>query len=201
MPLHADLNRAPSEASKWGNKTFDTNRKWLNKKPAISRENSKAPELNSVEEIAFTSQKLCEDYIHARLRRSGISDFDLASALSQTDCSLTLQSMGQILELRYPKLFSKISLHLRITYSNEAVVWGAFNKFAANLFVDGITWARIVALFAFAGGLAVDCAAHGRAIFLGRIGYWLAAFIAKNIANWIKNHGGWVMHLFQFLIA
>ena len=150
------------------------------------------PEQNTLEEITLTSQKLCEDYIHARLRRSGISDFDLSSTLSNTDCSLTLQSMGEILELRYPKLFSKISMHLRITYSNEAVVWGAFNKFAANLFIDGVTWARIIALFAFAGGLAVDCAAHGRAIFLGRIGYWLAAFVAKNLANWIKQHGGWV---------
>lgn len=157
-----------------------------------SKEKIRTSEPNSVEEITLTSHKLCEDYIHARLRRSGISDFDLASALSQTDCSMTLQSMGKILELRYPKLFSKISVHLRITYSNEAVVLGAFNKFAANLFIDGITWARIVALFAFAGGLAVDCTAHGRAIFLGRIGYWLAAFVAKNLSEWIKQHGGWV---------
>ena len=147
---------------------------------------------NSIEEITLTSQRLCEDYIHARLRRSGISDFDIASTLAQTDCSLMLQSMGQILELRYPKLFSQISVHLRVTYTNEAVVWGAFNKFASHLFIDGITWARIVALYAFAGGLAVDCAAHGRAIFLGRIGYWLAAFIAKNLARWIQKHGGWV---------
>lgn len=149
-------------------------------------------ELNSVEEITVTSQKLCEDYIHARLRRSGISDFDMASTMSHSDCSLMLQSMGQILELRYPKLFSKISVHLRVTYSNEAVVWGAFNKFASHLFIDGITWARIVALFAFAGGLAVDCAAHGRAIFLGRIGCWLAAFVSKNLVKWIKEHDGWV---------
>ena len=150
------------------------------------------PELNSLEEITLTSQKLCEDYIHARLRRSAISDFDLASTLSHTDYSLTLLAMGQILELRYPKLFSKVSAHLRITYGNEAVVWGAFNKFAKNLFISGTTWARIIALFAFAGGLAVDCVAHGRAIFLGRIGYWLAGFVGKHLAVWIKNHGGWV---------
>ena len=158
-------------------------------------------ELNSIEEITVTSQKLCEDYIHARLRRSGISDFDMASTMSHSDCSLMLQSMGQILELRYPKLFSKISVHLRVTYGNEAVVWGAFNKFASHLFIDGITWARIVALFAFAGGLAVDCAAHGRAIFLGRIGCWLAAFVSKNLAKWIKEHDGWVNAIKILLIT
>ena len=151
------------------------------------------PEKNSLEDIALTSQKLCEDYIHARLRRSGISDFDMASTMSHADYSLTLLAMGQILELRYPKLFSKVSVHLRITYGNEAVVWGAFNKFAKHLFMNGTTWSRIIALFAFAGGLAVDCVAHGRAIFLGRIGHWLAGFVGKNLAVWIKARGGWVI--------
>ena len=153
------------------------------------------PEQNSLEDITLTSQKLCEDYIHARLRRSGIASFDLSSTLSQTDCSLTLLVVGQILELRYPKLFSKVSLQLRITFGNEAVVWGAFNKFATNLFINGITWAHIIALFAFAGGLAVDCAAHGRAIFLGRISLWLAGFVGKHLAAWIRQHGGWVIYM------
>ena len=89
---------------------------------------------NSVEDITLTSQKLCEDYIDARLRRSGISDFDLTSSVSMTDYSIMLQNMGQILELRYPKLYSKMSSHLRITYESESVVWDAFNKVAGNVF-------------------------------------------------------------------
>ena len=60
------------------------------------------------------------------------------------------------------------------------------------MFADNITWTRIIALYAFAGGLAVDCVVHGRAIFLGKIVNWLGSFVMRNIAKWIQEQGGWV---------
>lgn len=146
---------------------------------------------NSVEDITITAQRLCEEYIEARLARSGIKEYENHSSTQPEEYSNVLQNIGQILEMKYPKLYTKISSHLKLTYDSEIVVWDSFNKFATNLFSEGITWAKIIALYAFTGGMALDCITHGKNEMPGRIVYWLGVFVMKKLATWIQESGGW----------
>ena len=148
---------------------------------------------NSVEDITITSQRLCEEYIEARLARSGIKDFDQDRSETSTEYSNVLQNMGQILEMKYPRLYTKLSVHLKLNYNSEIVVWDSFNKFGGHLFSEGITWAKVIAFYAFTGGLALDTVTHGKNELPGRMVYWFGIFVSKHLAMWIKECGGWVM--------
>ena len=147
---------------------------------------------NSIEDITITSQRLCEEYMEARLARSGMKEFNNVRAEQDEEYSNVLRNMGQILEMKYPRLYTKISVHLKMSYDSEIVVWDSFNKFGTNLFADGITWGKIIAFYAFTGGLALDCMSHGRSYLLAKIVYWFGVFVMKKLAVWIQNEGGWV---------
>lgn len=154
---------------------------------------------NSLEDITITSQRLCEKYIEARLARSGIKEFEERDGEHAEQYSNVLQNMGQILEIKYPRLYTKLSAHLKLTYDSEIVVWDSFNKFGSHLFCEGITWAKIIALYAFTGGLALDCMTHGKKDLPGRMVYWFGVFVLKKLASWIQEQGGWVRNMhFQF---
>ena len=148
-------------------------------------------EPNSVEEITITSQRLCEDYIEARLGRSGIKEYN-ESYPNAEEFHHVVKNMGLILEMKYPKLFNKISVHLNLNYESEIVVWDSFNKFGTQLFSESITWAKIIAFFAFTGGLALDVMRYKKNDLIGRIIYWFSIFVMKKLSNWIKMQGGWV---------
>ena len=147
---------------------------------------------NSVEDITLTSQRLCEEYIEARLARSGMKGFEQQSNESSEEYSNVLQNMGQILEMKYPRLYTKLSSHLKLNYDSEIVVWDSFNKFGTHLFSGGITWAKIIAFYAFTGGLALDSVTHGKNELPGRMVYWFGIFFSKRLATWIQEQGGWV---------
>ncbi|XP_066913324.1 bcl-2-related ovarian killer protein-like [Clytia hemisphaerica] len=146
---------------------------------------------NSVEDITITAQRLCEEYIEARLARSGLKGFEQNSTEISEEYSNVLQNMGQILEMKYPRLYTKLSSHLKINYNSEIVVWDSFNKFGNFLFTGGITWAKIIAFYAFTGGLALDSMTHGKNELPGRMVYWFGVFVFKRLASWIKEQGGW----------
>lgn len=147
---------------------------------------------NSLEDITITSQRLCEEYIEARLARSGIKGFEERNWENAEEYSNVLQNMGQILEMKYPRLYTKLSSHLKLTYESEIVVWDSFNKFGTHLFSEGITWAKIIAFYAFTGGLALDCMTYGKNELPGRMVYWFGVFVLKKLASWIQAQGGWV---------
>ncbi|XP_065647005.1 bcl-2-related ovarian killer protein isoform X2 [Hydra vulgaris] len=145
---------------------------------------------NSIEDITITSQKLCEDYIEARLGRSGIKEYN-DSCQNAEELYDVVKNMGLILEMKYPKLFNKISVHLNLNYESEIVVWDSFNKFGTQLFSESITWAKIIAFFAFTGGLALDVMRHRKNDLIGRIIYWFSVFVNKKLSIWIQTQGGW----------
>ena len=148
---------------------------------------------NSIEDIVITSQKLCEEYMEGRLARSGMKEFrNVRGERGGEEYSNILKNMGQILEMKYPRLYTRISHHLRMSYDSEILVWDSFNKFALNLFSEGVTWCKIIALFAFTGGLALDCTCHGRGNLLAKIVYWFGLFVMKKLALWIQREGGWL---------
>uniref|UniRef100_A0A8C7K8K3 BCL2 family apoptosis regulator BOK n=1 Tax=Oncorhynchus kisutch TaxID=8019 RepID=A0A8C7K8K3_ONCKI len=114
---------------------------------------------------------LYRDYIHARLNRTGIGWYKPEHQLSASDGMLGHVSsvlMWLVDELEYlrPNIYSNVARQLNITVESESVLSDAFLAVAAEIFSTGITWGKVVSLYAVAGALAVDCASQLKDIFL-----------------------------------
>lgn len=56
----------------------------------------------------------------------------------------------------------------------------------------GITWGKVVSLYAVAAGLAVDCVRHAQPAMVHTIVDCLGEFVRKTLVIWLKRRGGWV---------
>lgn len=56
----------------------------------------------------------------------------------------------------------------------------------------GITWGKVVSMFAVAGALAVDCVRLGHATTVHILVDSLGQFVRKFLVHWLKRRGGWV---------
>lgn len=56
----------------------------------------------------------------------------------------------------------------------------------------GITWGKVVAMYAVAGALAVDCVKQGHPTTVHIIVDSLGQFVRKFLVSWLKRRGGWV---------
>ncbi|KAL2300986.1 hypothetical protein Nmel_011541, partial [Mimus melanotis] len=55
----------------------------------------------------------------------------------------------------------------------------------------GITWGKVVSLYAVAAGLAVDCVRHAQPAMVHTIVDCLGEFVRKTLVTWLKRRGGW----------
>lgn len=60
--------------------------------------------------------------------------------------------------------------------------------------VVGITWGKVVSMYAVAGALAVDCVRQGHATMVHILVDSLGQFVRKYLVPWLKRRGGWVRH-------
>ncbi len=71
--------------------------------------------------------------------------------------------------------------------------WLGFLVFSRNcFFFQGITWGKVVAIYAVAAGLAVDCVRQGHPVMVHIIVDSLGEFVRRNLVPWLKKRGGWV---------
>ncbi|MEQ2280239.1 hypothetical protein AMECASPLE_017669 [Ameca splendens] len=62
---------------------------------------------------------------------------------------------------------------------------------AADIFSTGVTWGKVVSLYAVAGALAVDCVRHGHPAMVHTIVDCMGEFVRKSLTPWLKKRGGW----------
>ena len=65
-----------------------------------------------------------------------------------------------------------------------------------DLFRSDITWSKVVALFAIAGGLSVDCVRQGHPEYLPKLMQSVSEVIEDELVTWINENGGWVSNEF-----
>ncbi|XP_039547597.1 bcl-2-related ovarian killer protein homolog A isoform X1 [Pimephales promelas] len=152
-------------------------------------------------ELVSQSKVLCREYIHSRLHRAGIGwskpehgSGTLAEVSSvllwlgrTSDVSLT----GDELEYLRPNVYRNVARQLNITIASENIVSDAFLAVAAEIFSTGVTWGKIVSLYAVAGALAVDCVRHGHPAMVHTIVDCMGEFVRKSLVSWLKRRGGW----------
>ena len=106
---------------------------------------------------------------------------------SNTKFAVTLRRMGSILEKDHYELFKTMMVELKLTTSSAA---STFMVVAEGIFRTGINWGRIVALFCFAGEVAVFCSQY-RIVKVEDVVGWLSQFVCETLAEWVKESGGW----------
>ncbi|XP_010783866.1 bcl-2-related ovarian killer protein homolog A, partial [Notothenia coriiceps] len=150
----------------------------------------------SEKELVSQSKALCRDYIVSRLNQNGLgwskTELNLSpSNATLAEVSLVLLCLGDELECIQPSLYRNVARQLNISVAMENMVSDAFIGVATEIFSTGITWGKVVAMFAVAGALAVDCVRNGYPTTVQIIVDSLGQFVRKFLAPWLKRRGGW----------
>ncbi|XP_028817267.1 bcl-2-related ovarian killer protein homolog A [Denticeps clupeoides] len=147
-------------------------------------------------ELVSQAKALCRDYIHSRLIRAGIGwskpehGFS-AAGVALAEVSSVLIWLGDELEYLRPNVYRNVARQLNIPVASESVVSDAFLAVAAEIFSTGVTWGKVVSLYAVAGALAVDCVRHGHPAMVLTIIDCMGEFVRKSLVSWLKRRGGW----------
>ncbi|XP_073995062.1 bcl-2-related ovarian killer protein-like isoform X2 [Rhodnius prolixus] len=157
-------------------------------------------------EIVDQGRALCAQYIRSRLKRTGI--FSKKCGLQRLRSAATLPggfvvrqvlpeliSIGAELERLHPKVYTGVGRQISSlpggAASSEKALASALTCVSKELTRGQVTWARVVSLFAVAGGLAVDCVRSGHPEYIYSIVEAMATSIENDLATWIAENGGW----------
>lgn len=98
---------------------------------------------------------------------------------------------GDELEMIRPSVYRNVARQLHISLQSEPVVTDAFLAVAGHIFSAGITWGKVVSLYAVAAGLAVDCVRQAQPAMVHALVDCLGEFVRKTLATWLRRRGGW----------
>ncbi|XP_037538176.1 bcl-2-related ovarian killer protein homolog B-like [Nematolebias whitei] len=149
-------------------------------------------------ELVSQSKALCRDYILSRLHQNGLGwsktevDFSPSSNAALAEASLVLVCLGDELECIQPGLYRNVARQLNISVAMESMVSDAFLGVATEIFSAGITWGKVVSMYAVAGALAVDCVRYGHPTTVHILVDSLGQFVRKFLVPWLKRRGGWM---------
>ncbi|XP_029931328.1 bcl-2-related ovarian killer protein homolog B [Myripristis murdjan] len=147
-------------------------------------------------ELVSQSKALCRDYILSRLNQNGLgwsrNELNLpASNAAVSEASSVLLCLGDELECMQPSLYRNVARQLNISVAMENMVSDAFIAVATEIFSTGITWGKVVSMYAVAGALAVDCVRQGQSATVHILVDILGQFVRKFLVPWLKRRGGW----------
>ncbi|KFM74118.1 Apoptosis regulator BAX, partial [Stegodyphus mimosarum] len=117
--------------------------------------------------------------------------FESCPATTRKEASV-LKDLKEIVDaFRSNYLFriQNLCSELDVTFDTVgSVLLGVSNE----LFSDGITWSRIIALFIFVAELTVQCLAQSFPVTIVDITYeCFSRLVKENLLVWIEDHGGW----------
>lgn len=150
--------------------------------------------------ILDQGRQLCCEYVDSKLAREGLKRSSQSSNSYEdfgenwSTISARVQEVGWMLEECYPRLYTDISKHVNISFTSEEVVHDLFTRVGAEIVSEGVNWARIVAVFQFAGALATECYRDSRSVFVSELSNWMYELTAMHLVDWIKRKGGWVRY-------
>ncbi|XP_026667039.1 uncharacterized protein LOC108622113 isoform X3 [Ceratina calcarata] len=158
----------------------------------------------SVELTVSQGSSLCAQYIRNRLKRSGIFQRKLGLKRMRSAMLLPggtvvgevypeLVAVGSELEKMHPNLFNRVARQIGCgTFSSEQAVTEAFVEVSREMIRIGeMTWSKVIALYAVAGGIGVDCVRQGKPEYLPAIQRGMTDVLEEDLATWIQANGGW----------
>ncbi|GLV38929.1 buffy [Carabus blaptoides fortunei] len=210
--LHANLLGLSSTVSADSAVTasVSTRRRFSNVGDVVSRKLSNTIGWRTLpvppQEVVAQGKALCCQYIRNRLKRSGIFNKKLGlyrlrsvmgtpNGMIVTEVYPSLVTAGQELERMHPKVYTSVARQASSTPAGVIIS----DKAAASLLLavgrevvkSDVTWGKVVAVFAIAGGLAVDCVCQGHPEYLHGLVEGLTDLLEEDLAEWIATNGGW----------
>ncbi|XP_006875276.1 PREDICTED: bcl-2-related ovarian killer protein [Chrysochloris asiatica] len=146
-------------------------------------------------ELVAQAKALGREFVHARLLRAGLAwnapDRAAPPGGRLAEVCAVLLRLGDELELIRPSVYRNVARQLNLSLQCETVVTDAFLAVATQIFSAGITWGKVVSLYAVAAGLAVDCVRQAQPAMVHALVDCLGEFVRKSLANWLRRRGGW----------
>nr|XP_021520713.1 LOW QUALITY PROTEIN: bcl-2-related ovarian killer protein [Aotus nancymaae] len=145
-------------------------------------------------ELVAQPSALGREYVHARLLRAGLSwsaPERAAPSGRPAEVGALISRDGDELEMIRPSVYRNVARQLHISLQSEPVVTDAFLAVAGHIFSAGITWGKVVSLYAVAAGLAVDCVRQAQPAMVHALVDCLGEFVRKTLATWLRRRGGW----------
>lgn len=135
--------------------------------------------------------------LHKKLglqRLKSVSVLSSAASWPSAEVASELRELGMEMERSHPQLFQSVIENVGLySLPSESVVQNLLHALASELFREGkVSWGRIVALYAIAGALAVDCVKLGHPEFVLSLVQVVGTCVEKDLGNWIIQQGGWV---------
>jgi len=154
---------------------------------------------STMSEVVNQAKVLCEDYIYYVLDRGSKDQVDVegksqgpAMSLIVTDVSREIQLLGTRLEATYPYLYHNISRQAGLSFRSDANARKALNVIGDYMLSKGVTWGRIISMFAVAAGIAAECVQNDKPETIRLIVHVFADVIERHCASWICQQGGWI---------
>lgn len=145
---------------------------------------------NNIEMNPTSYRYLVVDFINYRLSQHGYTWDNCPPLEARTNrVHRTLRALGDEFEERFRTQFEDMVNQLHIT-PNTA--YSTFHQVVQELFIDGVNWGRIVALFGFGGAIAVECVNKEMPQLVDSIADWVSTYVENNLNQWITSSGGWV---------
>jgi hypothetical protein len=169
------------------------------------------------------TKQLVNDYLGWRLANEGYTQWKVMNKIdvarnAKTRICLIMRQMAYEFEKRYNSDYVPVAdqFSMTQTYLNETfpLILGElfqikpFNNNELNISAEQLSqqqhtfecnWCRVIALFGFAGSLAVRCYKSEMPGSIADIAEWTCKFLNNEprMYNWIEKKGGWV----KFIIA
>ncbi|WAQ95074.1 B2CL2-like protein [Mya arenaria] len=144
---------------------------------------------NSLDMNPTSTRYLVADYLNYRLSKQNFvwrGCPPLESSAKKIHNAM--RSLADEFEKRYSREFNDMVEQLHI---NPDIAYSTFIAVAQELFIDGINWGRIVALFTFGGSIAIECMLKRMEHLVDSIYEWVSTYVRDHLEDWISTHNGW----------
>uniref|UniRef100_A0A915KVV2 Bcl-2 Bcl-2 homology region 1-3 domain-containing protein n=1 Tax=Romanomermis culicivorax TaxID=13658 RepID=A0A915KVV2_ROMCU len=128
------------------------------------------------------------DYIYTKLHKDGYDWSECPELPEPSRLRLAMRSLGDEFEREYKRAFDNMCDALHLTLSSA---YPTFFGVADELFKKGVTWGRIVALYAFGGALSEYCVRKSMPQLVTYVADWVGLYAETRLSNWIDSNGGW----------
>ncbi|XP_026516575.1 bcl-2-related ovarian killer protein isoform X3 [Terrapene carolina triunguis] len=128
------------------------------------------------------------------LRRSSVFAAEVMEVFDRSPTDKELVSQAKVLCRDY--------IHSRLLWAgigwskpehSAPMPGGRLAEVSSVLLRLGITWGKVVSLYAVAAGLAVDCVRQAQPAMVHAIVDCLGEFVRKTLVTWLKRRGGWAV--------
>ncbi|WAQ94943.1 B2CL2-like protein [Mya arenaria] len=134
------------------------------------------------------SERKVDDYMNYKIHKHGFTwQISPTKNTHENKVTSTMRALCREFEQNYEKKFDDICRTCASVDTNSDNYMNILSEL-----VDGEpTWGRVVAIFAFAGALAVYRLEQGHEKDVDMIREWTCSFMHKHVDDWIAKEGGW----------